>query len=116
MSPPEREVPGATPDTGPNHKAASADTTSNTADPSNVTAAAAYVAGLRRRRAACRGAVDPWRYPAPGVRGYSEAAQHLLGCGLTPSPNLAALRSMWRAGSEQRAAADLIAQRWELAG
>jgi hypothetical protein len=88
----------------------------NTRDLTRMTNASAYVAGLRRRRAACRGASDPWSYPPPGPRGYPAAAQHLLGCGLTPAPNLAALREMWRSGGEQRAAADLIADRWGLAG
>jgi hypothetical protein len=112
---PEREKPGPTPETELNHKAL-ADTTTSTGDLTRVTAAGAYVAALHRRRVATRGADDPWRYEPPGARGYDLAALHLLGCGLTPSPNLAGLRQMWRAGGESRAAAEMIAERWELAG
>jgi hypothetical protein len=50
-----------------------------------------------------------------GVRGYREAAEHLLALGLTPAPNLPALRAMWTAGSETRRIAGIIAQRWGLA-
>lgn len=112
MSPPEREEPGPTPGTGPNHKAL-ADTTTNTGDVTRMTAAGAYVAGLRRRRAACRG-TDPWRYPPPGVRGYEEAALHLLGNGLTPAPNRDGLTAMWRRGGHSRQAAEFVAEAWGL--
>jgi hypothetical protein len=78
---------------------------------------------LRVRRAASwrrpildhSGRSDPWHYPAP-TAGYPDAAHHLLGCGLTPFPDRAGLRLMWRLGGHHRAAAELIAQRWEPAG
>jgi hypothetical protein len=76
----------------------------------------------RRRRAASRrlpildsGHADPWRYPEPGVRGYAEAAQHLLSLGLTPTPNVPALQAMSRADGESRRVAQLISERWERA-
>lgn len=76
---------------------------------------------LRSRRAASYrlpalpcGYRDPWRYQAPGAAGYTEAARHLLDRGLTPAPDLDGLRAMWAAGGHHRAAAELIAQRWEL--
>jgi hypothetical protein len=79
------------------------------------------VAGLHRRRAASRrlpvldsSRSDPWHYEPPRVRGYEEAARHLLGHGLTPAPNSAALRELWKAGGESRAAAEAIADRWGL--
>jgi|GEM_PF-2905106 hypothetical protein len=46
------------------------------------------------------------------VRGYPEAAEHLLGLGLLPAPNVQGLRAMWRLGSHHRAAAELVARRW----
>jgi hypothetical protein len=77
---------------------------------------------LRRRRGAsyrlpvldsCHS--NPWWCELPSERGYAQAAEHLLNCGLTPAPNLAALRSMWKAGGASRRAAQVIAERWELA-
>jgi hypothetical protein len=83
--------------------------------------AADTVARLHRRRAASRrlpvldsSRSDPWHYEPPRVRGYEEAARHLLGHGLTPAPNSAALRELWKAGGESRAAAEAIADRWGL--
>jgi len=77
---------------------------------------------LRTRRAASQRLpvldsrrADPWHYEPPRVRGYEQAALHLLGHGLTPAPNSAALRELRKAGGEKRDAADLIAERWELA-
>lgn len=58
---------------------------------------------------------DPWRrYERPGVRGYEEAALHLLDCGVTPAPNRDGLRAMWRRDEHSRQAAVFIAQAWEL--
>lgn len=77
-------------------------------------------AGRRRHEAARRllalesGRSDPWRYPAPGVDGYDDAAQHLLSLGLTPAPNHEALRAMWRRGGRSRRAAELVSERWDL--
>jgi hypothetical protein len=56
---------------------------------------------------------DPWWYPEPGECGYPEAAAHLLDCGLTPAPNLPAMRSMWKASPESRRVARIISERWE---
>lgn len=74
----------------------------------------------RRRRARSwrlptldSGRSDPWWYPGPGERGYEDAAGHLLDHGLTPAPNLLALRSMWKAGSDSRRVAQVIVERWE---
>jgi hypothetical protein len=75
----------------------------------------------RRRDGAVRllilesGRSDPWRYDGPGVRGYEDAAHHLLAHGLTPAPNIPAMREMWKAGAESRWAVQIITQRWELA-
>jgi hypothetical protein len=120
--PPERERPGPHPETGPNHKAL-ADTNTlaenNTVQPRQCIADT--VAGLhRRRQASWRLAElesrrsDPWSY-APSSAGYEDAAAHLLELGLTPAPNLAGLHEMWKAGGESRAAAQVIAERWDLA-
>jgi hypothetical protein len=77
---------------------------------------------LRTRRAASQrlpvlesGRSDPWWYEPLGVRGYGAAARHLLGHGLTPAPNRAALEAMRRCGGENRQLAAFIAERWELA-
>ena len=96
---------GPEPETQPHHKAGAAE----------------YIAGLRRRRAASRrlpvlddGHADPWCYPPP-QRGYEAAAAHLLAYGLTPAPNLDAMRRMWRCGGEARRIARAVAERWETA-
>lgn len=87
-----------------------------------------YTAGLRRRRATtCRlpvldcGHVDPWtcRHDADDITdqyidGYRDAAQHLLANGLTPAPNLAAMRAMWRRGGAERDLVRVIAERWQV--
>ncbi|HSS23158.1 MAG TPA: hypothetical protein VLL82_01815 [Mycobacterium sp.] len=62
------------------------------------------------------GRADPWYYAPPGERGYPEAARHLLGHGLLPAPNRDGLRVMWNRGEHARQAAELIADRWQLAG
>jgi hypothetical protein len=56
---------------------------------------------------------DPWFYDPP-TAGYEAAVHHLLGHGLTPTPNHAALRDMWRCGGADQAAAEIIAKRWGL--
>lgn len=80
-----------------------------------------YQRQLRLRRAASyrlhvleSGRSDPWHYPPP-TRGYPEAAQHLLECGLTPAPNQEALQAMRKHGGRSFRAAKLIAERWEAA-
>lgn len=90
---------------------------------SRTTGCTHYIAGLRRRQAATYrlpvldcGHVDPWTCrPSIPTRGYAEAAQHLLDVGLTPAPNLAAMRDMWRHGGDEQRAALAIADRWEAA-
>jgi hypothetical protein len=74
---------------------------------------------LRCRRSASRrlaildsGRADPQAYEPPGVIGYEDAAFHLLSMGLTPAPNLPAMRAMWAAGGESRRVAQVIAERW----
>jgi hypothetical protein len=69
---------------------------------------------LRARRVAAQRLEggDPWRRTDPGVRGYPEAAAHLLGHGYTPAPNIPAMREMWKSGPETRALARIIAERW----
>jgi hypothetical protein len=71
---------------------------------------------LRCRRAASWRKVGgaPWHYPAPGERGYPEAALHLIESGLTPAPNREGLRAMWKAGGYSRQSAEIIARAWEL--
>jgi hypothetical protein len=49
------------------------------------------------------------------LRAYECAASHLLAVGLTPAPDVPALRVMWKAGPESRRMAQIIADRWELA-
>jgi hypothetical protein len=49
------------------------------------------------------------------VGAYEDAAVRLLGHGLTPAPNVAALRAMWAHGGDGRRMAQIIAERWELA-
>jgi hypothetical protein len=51
----------------------------------------------------------------PSTRGYADAAEHLLALGLTPAPNVPALRDMWREGGETQRAAYRIATAWEVA-
>jgi hypothetical protein len=59
------------------------------------------------------GRSDPWLFDdGPAHRGYEAAARHLLDYGLTPAPNLPALRAMWKAGAESRRVAQVIAERW----
>jgi hypothetical protein len=77
---------------------------------------------LRRRRATSwrlpvleSGRSEPWWYEPPGERGYPEAAEHLLHAGLTPAPNLPAMRSMWRSGGQSQRIARFITERWEAA-
>ena len=83
--------------------------------------ASQYTADLRRRRAASRRLpvqdsrrADPWHYEPPGERGYDAAAAHLLGLGLTPAPNVPAMRSMWKARGQSCRDAQVIAERWGL--
>ena len=122
LGPPEREEPGPTPETGPNHKLV--DTTTNGPQPTAQPRQCGFdtVAGLhRRRRESWRlpvlesGRSEPWYY-APQAAGYEEAAHHLLGHGLLPAPNREGLRLMWGRGGHHRRAAELIAERWELGG
>jgi hypothetical protein len=47
--------------------------------------------------------------------GYEDAACHLLDHGLTPAPNLPAMRSMWTENKDSRHIAQTIAKRWEMA-
>lgn len=87
-----------------------------------------YIQQLRQRRAAASrlpvldcGHRDPWtchhdqgdvtdRY----VDGYRDAAQHLLATGMTPAPNLAAMRVMWRRGGGDRDLVRTVSGRWEV--
>jgi hypothetical protein len=87
-----------------------------------------YIAGIRRRRAAtyhveqldcgCRDAWTCRHYDGTDeitdqhVAGYRDAAQHLLAQGLTPAPNVPALRVMWRCGGADQALARRISERW----
>jgi hypothetical protein len=112
--PPERERPGPTPGTGPNHKAL----TITTADTDEPTAIARQ---LRHRRGASyrlpvleSGRADPWWYE-PASSSYEAAATYLLECGLTPAPNREGLQAMRRRGGHHRQSAKLIAERWDLA-
>jgi hypothetical protein len=105
----------------PGSEAGATSTTPIATEQSN---AYSYAHGLRLRRAASwrlpvldhSGRSDPWWYPEPGIRGYEQAAHHLLGHGLLPAPNLPALRTMYRCGGYQRRVAEVIAEAWELAG
>jgi hypothetical protein len=91
----------------------------------------AYVAGLRRRRAAtfrtppleC-GCVDPWtgrRHETPTdvserqVDAYREAALTLLALGYAPAPNIPVMRVLWRRNGADRDLVRAISQRWEVA-
>lgn len=128
MSPPEREKPGP-PQTRHSPKGTNAD---KSTAPARYTGPPTPVwvpctrpqppqhpgTQLRRRRGASHrlqqldsGVCDPWRYEPP-TGGYPEAAAHLLAHGLTPAPNAAALREMWKAGGDERAAAQTVRERW----
>ncbi|TMS51021.1 hypothetical protein E0T84_21485 [Mycobacterium sp. DBP42] len=88
------------------------------------------MAGLRRRRAATQrltalgcGHVDPWTCECHNdsdnatdqyIDGYRDAAQHLMVQGLTPAPNLPAMRGLWRRGGADRDLVRAIAERWEV--
>ena len=92
--------------------------------------AAEYAAGLRRRRAYadrarlldCSHCTDPWtcRCSDPDevtdryVDGYRDAAEHLLAQGLTPAPNVAAMRAMWRRGGNDQRLAVRLSENWEV--
>jgi len=69
----------------------------------------------RARRAASYRIVhgDPWRYE-PIAAGYEAAAAHLLELGLTPAPNVPALRSMWKARGDSQRLAWTVSERWGL--
>ncbi len=89
----------------------------------------AMLAAHRRRREAARrlppldcGCRDPWtcrHHDGPlserQLDAYADAAEHLLTVGVTPAPNLPAMRRMWRRGGDELRLAVQIAQRWELA-
>lgn len=93
--------------------------------------AAQYVAGIRRRRAyadkasllSCGRCTDPWtcrcREAQPindqYVDGYRDAAKHLLAQGLTPAPNVDAMRILWRRGGDDQRIARRISELWEVA-
>lgn len=93
---------------------------------------AQYIAGIRRRRAATYrlpaldcGHADPWTCKCHDdtdestgqyIDGYRDAAQHLMVQGLTPAPNLPAMRGLWRRGGADRDLVRGIAERWEVAG
>lgn len=70
---------------------------------------------LRRRRDASRRLPggDPWHYE-PLTVGYEPAARHLLALGLTPAPNVAAMREIWKANAESRRIVQIIVERWEV--
>ena len=88
-----------------------------------------YIQQLRQRRdAASRlpvldcGHRDPWtcrhdpvtvtdRY----IDGFRDAAKHLLASGMTPAPDLTAMRALWRRGGAERDLVRAIAERWEIA-
>lgn len=48
------------------------------------------------------------------VDGYRDAVQHLLGHGMTPGPNVAALQAMWRRGGTDQRLALRVAESWEI--
>lgn len=97
---------------------------------SRTTGCSQYIQQLRQRRAAtcrlpvldCGHHADPWTcrhdpvtLTDQDVDGYRDAAQHLLACGLTPAPDLIAMRVMWRRGGADRDLVRAIAERWETA-
>jgi len=99
----------------------------NGASSRTTTGCSQYIEGLRHRRIATQripelacGHVDPW---TPACRnestdrcidGYRDAAQHLLAHGLTPAPNIAAMRDMWKRGGADQLLAVQIANLWEV--
>jgi hypothetical protein len=111
MSPPERES-----------RPAGNGTASNSTSPSG-SHSTVYTRQLRARRAASwrlpaldhTGLSDPWHYDASGIGNYAAAAAHLLEQGLTPAPDLEALRVMRRRGGHHRRNAETITERWGLA-
>jgi hypothetical protein len=111
MPPPSGEGGG-----GPNGTASHTTRTSN-----HYEAGKSKFNPRNRRRASWRlpvldsGRSDPWWYPEPDERGYPAAAHHLIELGLTPAPHRDGLHLMWRRGGRSRQAAELIAQRWEVA-
>ena len=88
-----------------------------------------YIQQLRQRRSASArlpaldcGHRDPWTCrhdPAPVtdqyIDGFRDAALHLLASGMTPAPNLDAMRALWRRGGAERDLVRAIAERWEIA-
>ncbi len=97
-----------------------------------TTAAAEYVAGIHRRRAyadnkarllACGNCTDPWtcrcylknEITDQYLTGYRSAAIHLLDQGLTPAPNIEAMRILWRRGGDDQRLAARLAELWETA-
>ena len=65
---------------------------------------------------------DPWtcrHHDGPPsekmLDAYAEAAAHLVNIGLTPGPNIPAMRRMWRRGGDGFRLAVQIAERWGLA-
>lgn len=92
---------------------------------SRATGCNQYIHELRRRRAAAQrtpvlecGRADPWHYPQPDlpsdhyIDGYRDAAEHLLAQGLTPAPNVPAMRGLWRRGGTDRELVQAISERW----
>jgi hypothetical protein len=83
-----------------------------------------YIEGLRRRRecslrveplfCGCRDPLPHRCEPSP-IRGYVEAAEHLLSHGLPPAPNIAALRAMWREGGRNQRLALRVVELWTVA-
>jgi hypothetical protein len=114
VSPPEREGPGPSPGTGPNHKAL-ADTTTNTAD---LTA----LAQLRTRRQASYrlapldcGCRDPWpcRCTQPplsehALESWRVTAEYLLATAGMPVVPIEVRRAWWRRGGRDRALAERL--------
>lgn len=49
------------------------------------------------------------------VDGYRDAAHHLLSQGLTPAPNIAAMRVLWRRGGDEQRLAVRLSELWEVA-
>ncbi len=86
-----------------------------------------YIAGLKRRREAARRlprlegctTSDPWthrradRITEQYIDGYKATAQHQLANGLAPTPNLHAMRAMWKRGGHDQRIAMQIAELWE---
>jgi hypothetical protein len=116
--PPEREKPGPTPGTGPNHKAL-ADTNTNVSKSKTSGQPEAFdtVAAARRRRQASYRLAggDPWRRYRGRAGGYPQAVAHLADHGLCAYPEIEELRAMYRAGGQNGLLAQRIAQCWQLA-